>query len=135
MGGMGAMMGPMRTGMALFRHHSEIKRTVTALPDGIRAVTESDNPRVASLVQEHVGSMYQRIDQDRPFAYPMSRTVLVLFRNTSRYRRQLQTTPKGVVVTETASDPDMVELIKAHGREISGFVDEGMPAMMQDMIR
>ena len=135
MGGMGGMMGPMRTGMQLFRHHSEIHRKVTFLPNGARAVTESGNPEVAALIQEHVGDMYTRIDQDRPFAYPMSRTVPVLFRNTGRYRRQLEITPKGVAITETASDADMVELIKAHAREISGFVAEGMPAMMRGMMR
>lgn len=135
MGGMGGMMGPMRTGMQLFRHHAEIHRNVTVLPDGVRAVTESDNPEVAALIQEHVGDMYARIDQDRPFAYPMSRTVPVLFRNIGRYRRQLEITPKGVAVTETASDADMVKLIKGHAREISGFVTDGMPAMMRDMMR
>lgn len=134
-GGMGGMMGPMQTGMQLFRHHSEIQRNVTFLPNGARAVTESDNPEVAALIQEHVGDMYTRIDQDRPFAYPMSRTVPVLFRNTGRYRRRLEITPKGVAITETASDADMIELIKAHAREISGFVTEGMPAMMRDMMR
>jgi hypothetical protein len=73
--GMSNMMGPMRTGMALFRRHSEIHRQVTVLPNGVRAVTESDSPEVSALIQEHVTSMYRRIDQDRPFAYPMSRTV------------------------------------------------------------
>jgi hypothetical protein len=133
--GMGNMMGPMRTGMQLFRHHSEIHRSVTVLPDGVRAVTESDNPEVAALIQEHVGDMYARIDRDRPFVYPMSRTVPVLFQNIGRYRRQLEVTPKGVAITETASDADMIELIKAHAREISGFVTEGMPAMMRDMMQ
>jgi hypothetical protein len=41
------MMGPMRTGMALFRRHSEIRRQVTVLPNGVRAVTEADNPEVS----------------------------------------------------------------------------------------
>lgn len=134
-GGMGDMMGPMRTGMELFRHHSEIHRKVTVLPNGIQAITESDDPGVAALIQEHVGSMYERIDEDRPFAYPMSRTVPVLFRNTRRYQRKLQATSKGVMVTETAKDADMAQLIQAHAREITGFVDEGMPAMMRDMMR
>ncbi len=134
-GGMGDMMGPMRAGMELFRNHAEIHRKVTVLPDGIQAITESDDADVAALIKEHVASMYERIDQDRPFAYPMSQTVPILFRNTGRYRRQLQMTPKGVVVTETASDPDMVKLIRAHAREITGFVAEGMPAMMRGMMR
>jgi hypothetical protein len=132
--GMGGRMGPMRTGMALFRHHNEIRRQMTVLPDGIRATTESDNPDVAALIQEHVTSMYERIDQDRPFGYPMSRTVPALFRNTGGYRRQLQLTSKGVMVTETAESADMVRLIHAHAQEITGFVDEGMPAMMRGMM-
>lgn len=134
-GGMGGMMGPMRTGMQLFRHHGEIRRTVTVLPNGVQATTESDNTDVAALIQEHVASMYERIDRDRPFAYPMSRTVPTLFQNTGRYRRQLQVTAKGVSVTETAADTAMIELIQAHAREISGFVAEGMPAMMRGMMQ
>lgn len=135
MGGMGEMMGPMRTGMQLFHHHSKIQRNVTDLSDGVRAATESDNPEVTALIQKHVGEMYARIDQDRPFAYPMSRTVPVPFRNIGRYRRQLEITPKGVAITETASDAEMVKLIKAHAREISGFVADGMLAMMRDIMR
>lgn len=131
----GGMMGPMRTGMQLFQHHREIRRQVTTTSNGVRATTESDNLEVAALIQEHVASMYERIDQDRPFAYPMSRTVPALFQNTSRYHREMQVTPKGVVVTETGSDADMINLIQAHAREISGFVTEGMPAMMRDMMR
>jgi hypothetical protein len=133
--GTGGMMGPMRTGMELFHRHSEVRRQVTVLPDGIRAETESDNPEVATLIQWHVTSMYERIDQNRPFAYPMSRTVPALFRNVGRYQRQLQLTPKGIVVTETAADADMVKLIHAHAKEITGFVEEGMPSMMRGMMR
>src|SRR5579859_5248651 len=136
-GGMmgGGMMGPMRTGMQLFNNHTKVHRQVTVLSDGVRAVTESDDPQFAALIQEHVSDMYARIDRDRPFAYPMSRTVPALFRNIGRYHRTLEITSKGVAVTETASDGEMIELIKAHAREITGFVDKGMPAMMGDMMR
>lgn len=134
-GGMSDMMGPMRTGMELFRRHNQIRRSVTFLPDGIRAVTESEDPEVVVLIQKHVASMYERLDQDRPFAYPMSRTVPILFRNIGRYRRQLQPTAKGITVIETSDHADMVKVIKAHAQEISGFVDEGMPAMMRGMMQ
>jgi hypothetical protein len=133
--GMGDMMGPMHTGMQLFHRHGDIRRRVTRLPNGIRAVTESDNPDVAALIQEHVADMYDRIDRGRPFPYPMSRTVPVMFRNTGRYRRQLELTPKGIVVTETAERADMVKVIQAHAEEINGFVEDGMPAMMRDMMQ
>lgn len=131
----GNMAGPMRTGMELFMRHAEIRRTVTALPDGIRAVTESDDPQTAALIQAHVSDMYQRLDRKRAFPYPMSRSVPAMFAHSTAYRRKLEATPKGVVVTETADDPAMVAIIRAHAHEINGFVHEGMPAMMRGMMR
>ena len=129
------MMGPMRTGMKLFMRHREIRRTVTELPNGIHAVTESNDPQTAALIQAHVSEMYQRLDQNRAFPYPMSRSVPAMFAHSTAYRRKLEATPKGIAVTETSDDPTMVAVIRAHAREISGFVREGMPAMMRGMMR
>ena len=141
MGGMGEMMqpgnmmGPMRSGMELFRRHAEIRRSVTDLPNGVHAVTESDDPQTATLVQAHVSEMYQQLDQNRPFPYPMSRSVPAMFAESANYRRMLEATPTGIAVTETADDPAMVAIIREHAREISGFVRDGMPAMMRGMMR
>ncbi len=129
------MMGPMRTGMELFARHAEIRRSVTELPNGVRAVTESDDPQTAGLIQAHVSEMYQRLDQDRPFPYPMSRSVPAMFAHSANYRRKLEATAKGVAVTETADDPAMVTVIREHAREITGFVRECMPAMMRGMMQ
>jgi hypothetical protein len=141
MGGMndmmmpGNMMGPMRTGMELFMHHSQISRTVTELPNGIHAVTQSNDPQTAALIQAHVGEMYQRLDQKRAFSYPMSSSVPEMFERSTNYRRTFGATAKGIAVTETADDPAMVAIIRAHAREISGFVRDGMPAMMRGMMQ
>ena len=43
-------------------------------------------------------------------------------------------TPTGVVAVETADDPELTQAIRAHAREVTGFVTEGMPAMMQGMM-
>ncbi|MGH7036780.1 MAG: hypothetical protein ACREE1_01390 [Stellaceae bacterium] len=131
----GNMAGPMRTGMQLFMRHAQIRRTVTELPNGIHAVTQSDDPQTAALIQAHVGDMYRRLDQKRAFPYPMSRSVPAMFAHSTAYRRKLELIPKGVAVTETAADPAMVAVIRAHAREISGFVREGMPAMMRGMMQ
>ncbi len=133
--GRGNMMGPMRTGMELFMRHAQIRRTVTELPNGIHAVTESDDPQTASLIQAHVGEMYRRLDQNRAFPYPMSRSVPAMFAHSALYQRRLETTPKGIAVTETAEDQAMVAVIRQHAKEISGFVREGMPAMMRGMMQ
>src|SRR5665213_2706326 len=69
--GMGGMMGSGMIGMAhdsatmaqlrvihlLFANHDRIKRTVTNLPNGIRTVTESDDPEIAQLLKTHVADM------------------------------------------------------------------------------
>jgi predicted lipid-binding transport protein (Tim44 family) len=137
MGGdsMGETMGPMRTGMELFMRHTQIRRSVTELPNGVHAVTESDDPQTAALIQAHVGEMYQRLDEERAFSYPMSRSVPAMFAHSTLYQRQLEATPKGVAVTETAEDPALIATIREHARELNGFVREGMPAMMRGMMR
>ncbi|MGK2880646.1 MAG: hypothetical protein ACSLE6_07560, partial [Mycobacterium sp.] len=56
------------------------------------------------------------------------------FRRATDYQRQITLTPSGVVVVETSSDPELVNAIREHAREVTGFVVEGMPAMMGGMM-
>lgn len=64
----------------------------------------------------------------------MSRTLPTLFRNAHGYRRQMTLTPKGVAVTETAADPRLAKVIREHAAEVTGFVRDGMSAMMRGMM-
>ncbi len=73
--GMMGMMGPGMMGMAhdertqaelqvihtMFINHYRIKRTVENLPNGIRTVTESDDPALADLIKKHVAEMGSRV--------------------------------------------------------------------------
>ena len=61
----------------------------------------------------------------------MSSSLPTLFRNARGYRRQLTLTAKGASATETSSDPHLAQLVRGHANEVSGFVRDGMPAMMQ----
>jgi hypothetical protein len=79
--------------------------------------------------------MYQRLDQNRAFPYPMSRSVPAMFAQSAHYQRKLEATSKGVAVIETADEPAMVAVIKDHAREINDFVRDGMPAMMRGMMQ
>ena len=137
--GMRAMMspenrGPMQTGMELFERHRQVHRKVTFLPDGIHAVTISAVPETVALLQAHVEQMYARLAEDRPFPYPMSRSVPVMFAHPTLYQRKLTMLQDGIAVTETSNDPEMVRVIHAHAREINRFVQDGMPAMMRKMM-
>ena len=139
-GGMmdGAMMGAsgadMSTYMELFDRHTELRRTVEVIPGGVRTLTESDAPELVSQLQAHVASMYEHLDRGAEVRC-MSKTLPTLFGNADGYRRRLATTSTGVLVTETSTDPRLARMIREHAREVTGFVREGMPAMMQGMMR
>src|SRR5665213_471622 len=63
--------------------HNEIKRTVTNLPNGIRTVTESDDPTVAKEIKDHVASMDQRLKDGKVFNVA-SKTLPTIFANNAK---------------------------------------------------
>ncbi len=141
--GGGGMMGTGMMGSAtqadmssytkLFDRHTEIKRTVEEIDGGVRTTTESDAPELVAQLQAHVSSMYTHLNQ-RAEVTCMSSSLPTLFRNSTGYRREVTLTAKGVVVTETSSDPGLAKAIREHAQEVSGFVRDGMPAMMRGMM-
>ena len=139
-GGMmgGGMMGAataadMSSYMDLFARHTEIRRTVEQVPGGVRTTTESEDPALAARLQAHVSSMYGHLQQGQEVQC-MSDSLPLLFRNAGGYQRRLTLTARGMAVTETSSDPRLLQAIRAHAQEVSGFVQKGMPAMMHGML-
>jgi hypothetical protein len=118
--------------MNMFMRHRELRRDVEEIPGGVRTTTESDSPDLVAELQTHVSSMYTHLDQGSEVTC-MSSSLPTLFRRAADYQRQVAFTTKGLVVTETASDPDVIRAIREHAREVTGFVVEGMPAMMAGM--
>ena len=112
----------------LFANHNLIRRTVEEIPGGVRTVTESDNPQVATMIQQHVASMHQRLDHGRWFAM-MSQTLPIMFRNADRYQREYEMTPQGIRVKKFSDDSELVNVLREHSREVSGFVEAGMSCM------
>jgi len=139
----GPMAGPMQHGDQAFaadmqlvqgmvHNNDKIKRTVTNLPDGIRTVTESDDPRVAEYIKAHVASMQKRLDEGRVFNL-FSPTLPTLFAKKDKIKTAVETTGKGVTVTQTSSDPEVVAALQAHAVEVSELARDGMVAMMRGM--
>lgn len=145
----GAMGGPMAGPMAgrmqhddasfgadmqlvhtMIEGHDRIKRTVTNLPDGIKTVTESDDPQVAQTIKTHVASMVQRLDEGRVFNL-FSPTLPVLFENKDKIKTKVDTTDKGSIVTQTSNDAAVVAALQAHAVEVSDLAREGRVAMMR----
>ena len=128
-----ATSADMSTYMDLFNRHAEIRRTVEEIPGGVRTTTESDFADLVAQLQTHVSSMYSHVNQKAEVTC-MSNSLPTLFRNAEGYRRQLTLTTNGVSVTETSSDPVLTAAIRKHAQEVSGFVRDGMPAMMRGMM-
>jgi len=141
--GRGMAMGRDSTEMArmaavheLMMGHDRITRTVTVLRDGIRTVTESDDPRIATLLKEHVAGMdYRTGDQAtpaRPNESPALRTIL---RNMKQIHTTRETTAKGVIVVQTSSDSATVAALKQHATEVTDLAQRGMEAMHETMMK
>jgi hypothetical protein len=139
MGGpMGHMQGDasfaddMRLVHAMLFDHDKIKRGVANLPDGIRTVTESDDPGVARSIKAHVASMQVRLSEGKIFNL-FSPTLPVLFENKDKIKTVVETTERGSTVTQTSSDAKVVAALQAHAIEVSELARDGMAAMMRNM--
>jgi hypothetical protein len=120
---------------ALLFNHDSIKRTVTNLPDGIRTVTESDDPQVAQIIKTHVADMMRRVEAGDNADLPMQTPRLhAIFRNKDKIRTTVETTDKGVVVVQTSNDRQTVEALQAHASDVTKLVRGGMAAMHASMM-
>jgi hypothetical protein len=121
----------MRTIHALFDSHAKILRTVKHIPNGIEAVTESDDKAVRALLVEHTWAMKARLEKKQPIRMwdPLFRA---LFEHADKIELQIVNTAKGVRVTETSSDPYVVKLIQAHAEGVSEFAAKGLAVMHKE---
>lgn len=114
----------MGVAMNLVHDNTKIRRTVTRLPDGIRTVTESDDPKIARDIKSHVASMSQRLNDGREFNI-FSTTLPVIFDNAKNIQSAVEFTDKGAIVTRTSTDAKVVAALQAHADEVTELVKEG----------
>lgn len=117
----------------LLASHTAIRRTVTKLPDGIKTVTESDDPKVAQAIKAHVASMSGRLQDGREFNI-FSTTLPVIFDNADKIKSVIEMTGKGAVVTRTSPDAKVASALQAHAGEVTELVQEGMAAFHRGMM-
>jgi hypothetical protein len=120
----------------LLDNHDLIRRTVEKLPDGIRTVTESDDPRMARYIKDHVQRMGQRVRAGQEMGLPMeSPALLAIYRNRDKITTRVETTDKGAIVVQTSSDPAAVAVLQEHAGEVSNLVQGGMEALHTAMMK
>lgn len=113
----------------LLAEHERIKRTVASLPNGIRTLTESDDPQIAQLIREHVTAMGKRVRDGNKLGLMETDTVHALYANKDKIRTTSEPTANGIAVTQTSDDPKVVALLQEHARDVSSLVAGGMAAM------
>ncbi len=110
---------------ALLTAHEKITREVTDIPNGIEAVTTSDDPVVAALIRKHVKEMSERLENGQPVRRwdPLFRELFVHYK---KIQLEVIEVEGGVKVRETSDDPSVVLLIRQHAHKgVSEFVRDG----------
>ena len=119
----------------IFRQHTDIQRQVVKLVNGVQTTTESDNSEVRRAVVGHVAMMVNRLEAGRnPKVAIQSPTLDALFDVHDQIDTQVISTPVGVVVTQTSSNPEVVALLQRHAAEVSDMSARGMQAVHERMM-
>jgi hypothetical protein len=136
MHGGSATMDERRDIHRLLFNHDRIKRTVTNLPDGIRTVTESDDPEVAATIKKHVAEMGKRVEEGRDPGLPIESPALhSIFRDKDKIKTAYEPTEKGIIVVQTSTDADTVKALQDHAAEVTDLAQRGMVAAHEAMMR
>jgi len=120
----------------MFVGHEQLTRSVTVLPDGIRTVTESADPRVAQFLRDHVTVSNAQVASGVDPGLPMESDALrEIFRFHADIRTAVEFTPTGIMVTQTSNNPAAVAALQQHAAEVTTFVKDGMAAMHAAMMK
>jgi hypothetical protein len=120
----------------LFFNHERIKRTVTNLPDGIRTVTESDDPQTAETIKKHVAEMGKRVQEGRDPGLPIESPALhSIFQYKDKIKSTYEVTAKGIIVIQTSTDASAVKALQDHAAEVTDLAQRGMIAMHEAMMK
>ena len=136
MHGGSATMGERRDIQGLLFNHDRIKRTVTNLPDGIRTVTESDDPEIAATIKRHVAEMGRRVEEGRDPDLPIESSALhSIFRDKDKIKTAYETTEKGIMVVQTSANAIAVKALQDHAAEVTDLAQRGMVAAHESMMK
>jgi len=129
-------MAQMRDIHELFANHDRMTRTVTNLADGIRTVTESNDPQVAKLITDHVASSRKQVDSGIDPGLPIESPALrAIYANYDKIVTTVEATEKGVVVVQTSTDAQVVAALQQHAAEVTELIKDGMAAMHKAMMK
>ena len=111
----------------LFTQHDKVQRTVEKTDNGYVATTESDDPRLAKVLQEHVRQMSDRLESGL-----MVRRWDPAFAEYVEHYKDLKhrfvKTKKGLRMTVTGKTPKAILVAQNHAAVVSEFAKDGWAA-------
>ena len=131
-----ATMSQLQVIHTMLVNHDRITRTVTNLPNGIRTVTESNDPALAAQIKQHVADMGRRVSAGDDPGLPIESEALhAIFRDKDKIRTSYETTANGVAVVQTSDDAKTVAALQSHAAEVTDLVHGGMAALQTAMMK
>jgi len=128
--------GEMRDIRAMFMQNDDIQRSVENLPNGIRTVTESDDPQLADVIRRHVAEMGQRIEEGRDPGLPIESAELrFLFEARDSITSHYEPTERGIIVVQTSDDPAVIAALQKHAADVSDLAERGRVAAREAVMR
>lgn len=120
----------------MFRNFDKITREVTNLPNGIRTITNSTDEEVMAKLVSHVVGMIGRVEElSDPKIFIQSPTLDIFFKRGKNIKSEIDVTDKGIVVTQTSNDPELVKALQTHAAEVTDMADRGMQAVHESMMK
>ena len=88
-------------------------------------------PAVAAQLRGHVRGHVRSAQGRSARFHARDPLFAALFRNADRIDVRIEKTAKGLQVSETSADAEVVKLIRKHAEVVSLFLANGMPEMMK----
>lgn len=117
--------------LSLIHDHGKIRREVRELPNGVDAVTESDDPDVAARIRNHAFAMQRRL-RDGARVRQWDPVFVKLFDHAEKVKLDVQVTEKGVHIIESSDNPEVVRVLHSHAAGVSEMVREGSAASSRE---
>ncbi|HLP85074.1 MAG TPA: sulfur transferase domain-containing protein [Phycisphaerales bacterium] len=108
----------------LIANHHKLRRSVTFTPTGVEATTESDDPAMIALIQQHAHAMHERMKVGAQVRVwdPVFADLFARYQSVSLTITDI---PTGVTIVENATDNETTALLWSHAAGVSDFIRFG----------
>lgn len=109
---------------SLFNQHERITRSVELTENGYVSLTETDDPKLASILKSHVRQMRTRLKSGKMVRRwdPAFPEIVMHYEN---MQHKIEPTNKGIKVTVIGTSPEAIKVAQNHAKIVSAFAEKG----------